>query len=97
MKNPFPSIGRFFKRLGKGSLKVVKSDVAREIAAAAFTMGGLPRISNAIRIADAAIEGGESWPALRTQLIEKAIHEPEKAAILLALIQEMELKFRKPV
>lgn len=94
MKNPFPSIGKAFKWFGKKSFKVIKSDLAREIAAAAFTLGGLPRIGNAIRVVDSAIEGGASWELLKGQLIERAIKTPAESALILQLIGEFEAKLR---
>ena len=90
MKNPFKKIGSFFKQVGKGALAVVKSDIAREIAAAAFTVGGLPRISAAIRTVDAAVEKGERLDTLRAQLIDRAIKNPEETAVILGIIQEFE-------
>ncbi len=91
MKNPFPSIGRAFK-------KAAASSLARQIAASAFTLGGLPSVGNAIRKVDAVIEGGACWPEIKSGLLEQAIARPEQAALILEVIRvrEAAAKSTKP-
>jgi len=83
MKNPFPSIGRFFKR-------AAKSKLIRQIVAAAFTFGGLPAIGAAIRKVDEALESGMTWGEIKSGLLEQALANPEQAALILDLIRTRE-------
>jgi len=88
MKNPFPSIGRFFK-------KAATSKITRQIAASAFTLGGLPNVGAAIRKVDEVLETGVTWGEIKSGLLEQALANPEQAALILDLIRTRELK--KPV
>lgn len=84
MKNPFPSLGRFFK-------KAATSRITRQIAASAFTLGGLPAIGTAIRKVDEVIESGVTWGEIKSGLLEQALANPEQAALILDLIRTKEL------
>ena len=87
MKNPFPSIGRALK-------KAAASSLARQIAASAFTLGGLPSIGNAIRKVDAVIETGGDWREIKSGLLEQALARPEQAALILEIIRVKESAIR---
>jgi len=88
MKNPFPSIGRALK-------KAAASSLARQIAASAFTLGGLPSIGNAIRKVDAVIETGGDWREIKSGLLEQALARPEQAALILEIIRVKEASLRE--
>lgn len=88
MKNPFPSIGRALK-------KAAASSLARQIAASAFTIGGLPSVGNAIRKVDAVIETGGDWREIKSGLLEQALARPEQAALILEIIRVKEAAFRE--
>jgi len=83
MKNPFPSIGRAFK-------KAAASSLARQIAASAFTLGGLPSVGAAIRKVDEALVTGGNWAEIKSGLLEQAIARPEQAALILEIIRAKE-------
>ena len=83
MKNPFPSIGRALK-------KAAASSLARQIAASAFTLGGLPSVGVAIRKVDEVIETGGDWQQIKSGLLEQAIARPEQAALILEIIRVQE-------
>lgn len=87
MKNPFPSIGRALK-------KAAASSLARQIAASAFTIGGLPSVGAAIRKVDAVIETGGDWREIKSGLLEQALARPEQAALILEIIRVKESAIR---
>lgn len=97
--NFLKKLGGAFKKtgkvLGKGALAFAKSDLAREITIAAFTAGGLPSIARALRLVDTAIEGGTPWEAVKAGLIERAVKNPEEAAIILQVIRDYETVVRE--
>jgi len=88
MKNPFPSIGRALK-------KAAASSLARQIAASAFTIGGLPSVGAAIRKVDAVIETGGDWREIKSGLLEQALTRPEQAALILEIIRAKEAALKE--
>lgn len=88
MKNPFPSIGRALK-------KAAASSLARQIAASAFTLGGLPSVGAAIRKVDDALQTGGSWAEIKSGLLEQALARPEQAALILEIIRVKEAALRE--
>lgn len=97
-KKAFSRVGRAFKKtgiiIGHTTLDFVKSDLAREIAIAAFTAGGIPKVAQALRLIDTAVEGGAAWEVLKGELLARAVKNPEEADLLLSIIRDYEVKLR---